>query len=462
MSIFKKISEAKNDRPVSPLRRLAYLGIGLGVFILAVALFILVFGNMILNGYGKRRVQQAFVAGHPGSTLQIGKLSYAIGASRLDVQSIALSTTSSSFKVDRISVAGIRVAPILRGKATLADILAKASLDAANLDVEFRGPHYGIRCKRLRASVPNSDLVAEGTDFSPMAGDEAIYIAHPTRTTRYRVFMPEFRVSGLAYGELLQGKSYRARSVHLVRPTFDAFSYHYTPGGPFKGSPHMVNGALAAIPRPVQVDSLIITDGYGTFRDRVAVGAPPGMLTFTGVNLSAAGITNRGDSSAAIALRAKGKLMDAGVLEVLMTIPLNPRDFSLHYTGSLGAMDMTRIDAFLDVVDRIHINSGKVEKIDFAVDVTAGHALGSLHAIYRDLNISVLDRTSGTKEGVGHRVASFMANQFKFRDSNAPEKWASMKVGKVDYKRNRSDTFLQCVWLPLQGGVLDVINRDAR
>jgi hypothetical protein len=55
-----------------------------------------------------------------------------------------------------------------------------------------------------------------------------------------------------------------------------------------------------------------------------------------------------------------------------------------------------------------------------------------------------------------------MANQFKFRDSNAPEKWASMKVGKVDYKRNRSDTFLQCVWLPLQGGVLDVISRDAR
>lgn len=459
MSIFKKTGAAKNNRPVSPLRRLAYLGLGLGVFILAVALFILVFGNMILNGYGKRRVQQAFAAGHPGSTLQIGKLSYAIGASRLDAQSIALSTTSSSFKVGRISLAGIRVAPILRGKATLADILAKASLDAANLDVEFRGPHYGIRCMRLRASVPNSDLVAEGTDFSPMAGDEAIYIAHATRTTRYRVFMPEFRVSGLAYGELLQGKSYRARSVHLIRPTFDAFSYHYTPAGPFKKSPHMVNEALAAIPRPVQVDSFIITNGYGTFRDRVAVGAPPGMLTFTGVNLSAAGITNRGDPSAAIALRAKGKLMDAGVLEVLMTIPLNPRDFSLHYTGSLGAMDMTRINAFLDVVDRIHLNSGRAEKVDFAVDVTAGHARGSLRAIYRDLNISMLDRKSGTKEGFGNRVASFIANEFKFRDTNAPHTRNPMKEGKIDYQRKPRDTFLQYVWLALQGGVLDVISQ---
>jgi hypothetical protein len=154
--------------------------------------------------------------------------------------------------------------------------------------------------------------------------------------------------------------------------------------------------------------------------------------------------------------------MDAGALDIRMTIPLTSPDFSLHYTGSLGEMDAARLDAFLDVVERVHINSGKVEKADFEIDVAAGHARGRVRTIYRDLNMSVLDEKSGTKEGVGHRVASFMANQFKFRDSNAPEKWASMKVGKVDYKRDRGDTFLQFVWLSLQSGVVDVINRDAR
>ncbi len=224
----------------------------------------LVFGGAILNRYGKEKAERAFAEAHPGSALRIGELDYAVGANRLVAQSVTLSATNTTLKVGRISLTGVRWARLLWGTAALADVLAQASLEATNLDVEFPQAHYGIRCARLRASVPGSELIAEGTELRPLVGDEAFFAAHAFRTTRFHVVVPECRVSGLAYGELLQGKSYRARSVHLSRPSFEALVNRDKPVKPFVKSPLMVHEALAAIRQPLQVDSLSITNGHLT------------------------------------------------------------------------------------------------------------------------------------------------------------------------------------------------------
>ena len=146
---------------------------------------------------------------------------------------VTLSATNATLKAGRISLTGVRWARLLWGTAALADVLAKASLEATNLEVEFPQAHYGIRCARLRASVPDSELIAEGTELRPLVGDEEFFAAHDCRTTRFHVVMPECRVLGLAYGELLEGKSYRAGSVHFSEPSFEALVNRDKPEDPF-------------------------------------------------------------------------------------------------------------------------------------------------------------------------------------------------------------------------------------
>jgi hypothetical protein len=217
-----------HQRAVKPggklsLRRLsACVGLSVGAIVFVVAVLIFVFGGAILDSYGKRKAERAFAEAHPGSVLRIGELGYSVGANRLVAQSVTLSAANSTLKAGRISLTGVRWAHLLWGTTALADVLAHASLDATNLDAEFPQSHYGIRCARLRASVPGSELIAEETELRTLVGDEELFAANDFRTTRFHVFVPECRVLGLAYGELLQGKSYRARSVHFSRPSFDA------------------------------------------------------------------------------------------------------------------------------------------------------------------------------------------------------------------------------------------------
>lgn len=447
----------KRSRKLSLRRLSACVGLCLGAAILSVAVLILVFGRAILNGYGKAKLERAFAEAHPGCALRIGKLDYAAGANCLVAESVALRAPNLTLKTGRISLAGVPWAGLLWGKAARADAFAKASLDARDLEVALPRAHYGIHCARLQASVPHAELIAEGTELRPLVEDDEFFAAHPFRTTRFHVVLPECRVSGLAFSELLQGKSYQAKSVHVSRPSFDAFVNRDKPVGPFVKRPLMVHEALAAVRQPLQVDSLSITDGRVTYRERVAVGADPGVLTFGAVSLNVAGIANRGGPAAAVQLQAQGDLMEAATLKVLMSIPIAPPDFSLHYSGSLSAMDLTRLDAFLDIAERIRIKSGSAQEVAFDIEVTAGHAGGHVRAIYKDLEIAKLDKQTDTEKGVANRVFSFLEN-LRIRSANAPDPSGSMKLGEVNYRRRPEDEFLQFVWFALRTGILDDIS----
>lgn len=262
--------DSVHERAVKPGRKLsfrrlsAFLGVSAGAFILAIAMLLLVFGGAILNSYGKEKAERAFAKAHPGCVLRIGELDYAPGANRLVAQAVTLSSTNTTLKIAKISLTGIRWARLFWGTASLADVLGKASLDAANLEADFPQAHYEVRCARLRGSVPGSELIAESTDLRPSQGDEAFFAAHPFRTARFRVVLPECRVLGLAFAEWLQGRSYQARSVHFLRPSLDALINRDKPLERFVESPLMVHEALAAIRQPLRVDTLSITGGQLT------------------------------------------------------------------------------------------------------------------------------------------------------------------------------------------------------
>jgi len=430
----------------------------LGAVVLTAAATVLIFRGALLNGYGKAKAERAFAKAHPGCVLRIGHLTYSAGANRLVAQSVTLAATNSTLTTGPISLTGVRWARLICGTAALADVLARASLEATNLDVQYPQAHYGLHCARLQASVPRSELIAQGTELRTLVADEQFFAAHPFRATRFHVLVPECKVLALAYGDLLQGKSYRAESVHFSQPTFDALVNRDKPVEPFVKRSLMVHEALATIPLPLQLDRFTLTNGHLTYAERVVAGADPGVLTFAAVNVSAEGIANRGEPSAAILLRAQGDLMEAGTLRVLMSIPITPPNFSLRCSGSLSAMDLTRLDAFLDIAERTRIKSGSAQEAAFEVDVTDGQARGRVRAIYRDLEIAILDKQTDTEKGLRNRVASFLANEFKFRRSNAPGPSGSMKEGKVNYTRKPDDEFQQFVWFALRTGILDVIS----
>jgi hypothetical protein len=122
-------------------------------------------------------------------------------------------------------------------------------------------------------------------------------------------------------------------------------------------------------------------------------------------------------------------------------------------------MDLTRLDAFLEIAEHTRIKSGSAQAGAFEIDVTSGQAIGHVSAIYKDLEIAVLDKQTGDEKGAANRIATFFTNLLKIRSANTPEGLGPRKEGKVNYTRRPGDEFQQFVWFALRTGVLDIISQ---
>jgi hypothetical protein len=435
--------------------RVVQIAVFLGLLLLALTLFLVAFRGVILNAYAKAKIERAFAAAYPGSTLQIGKLEYGLGANRLFADSVSLQSSNVSFAASQVTLTGVRWTRLIQGRSAAADLLARARVEAVDLHAQFHRTGYGIRSAHARASMPDSELVAQNTEFKPLAGDEPFFAEREFRTTRFHIAVPECRVLGLAFADLFEGVAYRAQTLHLVEPQFEALVNREKPAAPFEKSPLMVHEALAGLRQPLQLDQLRITNGRVRYAERRAVDAEPAVLTFGAVNLAAEGIGNPINPLALIEIEGQGDLMNAATLRVQMTIPIRPHTFSLHYSGSLDAMELSELNPFLERAERIRINSGSTEGAQFEIEVRDGQARGRVRGVYDDLNISLLDEQTGAK----HRITSLLANLLKIRTSNEPDALGEMRVGNVSYTRMPEDAFFKFVWIALRSGVLDLISR---
>lgn len=433
-------------------------GIATTALALAMGFGLLILRGPVLNGYVQTRAHRAFAEAHPGYDLRVGPLRYDFRANRLTAQWLAIESGHLTFTSGPVSIWGVRWMRLLHTKSARVEALSNARLDATNLVLQFPRARYGLYCEQLQASAPRSQLSLRETELRPLVTDEEFFNAHRYRVTRYRVRAPSCEISGLRYRELLNGAGYGAGAIHFSRPTFDALVSKEKPPDPFRLRPLMLHEALAVIPVPVQIDSISLTKGHVTYRERSSAGAQPGVLTFGAINLAVEGIANHPDRSAAISLRGEGDLMEAATLQLRMSVPVSPATFSLRYWGSLQPMDLTRLNAFLESANHLRIKSGKAEGIDYVVEVANGDAQGRIQAIYRDLEVVFLNQNEAA-EGVRARVESFVAKEFRIRRDNSPDLTPSMKDGKIDYQKKPQDEFTKFIWLALRSGILDIISK---
>jgi len=314
--------------------------------------------------------------------------------------------------------------------------------------------HYNLRCERLHVSVPDSEMLAESINLHPLTGDEEFFSGSKFRRTRLSFVIPRCSVMGLGCIELLQGTKYRARSVHIHDAFLDILVNKDKPDSRDTLGPFMPNEILSSIKETLQVDSLSSINGRLKYCERFDVGAKPAFITFDNMQVLAEGISNHGGRSAMLIIHAQANLANAGMMKVLMKIPVASQEFSFHYSGSLSKMDLSPLNSMLEISDQMRIKTGVLEEATFDVNVVSGHASGTLMGVYRDLTLAAINKKTGSEKGFSNGIKSFIANNFKIRRNNVP---GSIKIGEVKYTRQPDDPFIQFEWFALRVAVRDVI-----
>jgi hypothetical protein len=299
--------------------------------------------------------------------------------------------------------------------------------------------------------------VADSMRYYSVEDDEQFFARSQFRQTKFRFDIPQMKMVGLDCLTLLQGNIYRAKSITMHDVFADILVNMDKPYDKNSSNPQMPNEALSSMKEIVGVGSVNIVNGRVKYRERVAVNAAPGVITFSKVNVSVSGIANHTAHPDTAVIHADGLFMNSGTMKLFMAIPLTSTDFSLRYSGSLSTMDVTELNAFLEPNEHRRIKSGILQSATYDINAIAGHASGALRVAYKDLSIAVLNKKTGSEKGIFDRISSLVGVVFVIRRTNMPNGKGSMKIGEIRYTRNPDDYFLQFAWFALRSGVKDVV-----
>ncbi len=436
-----------------------YASFSVGIILLLFALIFFLFPETYFNGFLKNRVIDVFTKAYPEYSLKIAGVNFNILKNRIECDSISLTKIDSTFscRISSFYLDGIGWIKLLREKDFSPNSIANADLDAEGIVINFKQSQNQINCGHLHLSVPDSVIKAESLELHPSITDEQFFAESKFRNTRYRFVVPKISVNGLAYSGLFYGDTYRARSINIRDAFINILVNMDKPWDTKAPSPVMPNEGLSSIKDTIRVDSLQVINSKLNYYERFLAGAKAASVTFDKIQAFAEGINNHTDRRDTIVFHAQGNFMNTSAMKLFMLIPLGSPQFSFSYSGSLKKMEANSLNKFLEIAENHRITSGTLQSATFNINVKSGHAAGYVRAEYDDLSVAVLNKNTGSANGIFNRISSFLAKIFIIRRNNMPDKSGSLKLGVVKFTRTPDETFTQFVWFALRSGVGNIV-----
>ncbi len=448
-----------NWKKLSPKQIAKHSSVVIGSILFIAVLIFIFFHDPLINFFLKDRIIKAFNEANPAYSLKLGDIHYSIWKNQLGVDSIMLKSTDSmlSIGVGSFSVGGIGWIKILLQNNFTASDFSNSVINAQNITFDFRQSQNILHFEKLYLSAYDSVMTADSIKYFSLIDDETSFAKNKFRQTRFRFNIRQIKISGLDFVPLLEGNIYKAGSINIYDAYSDILVNMDKPFDKITSNPQMPNEALSSIKEKIKIDSLNIINGRLKYSERYAVKAKPGIITFNKMNVFICGIANHSTHSDTTVINGEGIFMNSGKMKVLMKIPLTSPDFSLQYSGSLSAMNLIELNSFIEPAEHHQITSGNIESAEYNINVSSGKARGTLRTAYKDLSVSILNKNTGSKNGIFNQMKSLIGEMFVIRGTNMPDKNDDMKIGEIKYVRNPEDNFLQFVWFALRSGLADVV-----
>jgi hypothetical protein len=318
-----------------------------------------------------------------------------------------------------------------------------------------------LRIGLLRASLTDSTLEARGigADFG---------LAGAFRHDRIKLRVARTLLVGVDFGALAFGLGARAHRVMVDSLGIDVTNDKRLPPNPQRQRRRSPQQWMADFDLAFRMDTVVVHSGEIVYREHSAGRTRPGVMTFAGIQATAANVTHldRRRVIDTMTLAATARLQDTALVEAQFAIPLDAPQFDMTFRGTVGAMPATALNPFIEEVFPLRIANGRVAKVSFGAQVLAGVARGSITPRFADLSVSVTRRGSGgilggggVLGGVARGIASFVANRWEVRDKNPDNPTKSPKSGRIRYTFRSDQALPAFLWGSLREGLLQVVKQ---
>jgi hypothetical protein len=208
-------------------------------------------------------------------------------------------------------------------------------------------------------------------------------------------------------------------------------------------------------PMPMDIDTLSVINSRLIYSELVAERTEPGYIRLEEFDLQSYNLTNHPaeDSiESVMKLDVHAKVMGEGPMNITLILPLEGTTRKLQCSGSVGAMQLSPLNAMLEPSINMKFNSGTVTRMTFSFSGDDNLSVGWMEFLYKDIDVVLLKKDPGKEWG----FVSFLANKMTNSNNPAPGK-TDFKSVEIGYERDKNKGLINYIWKTIQSGMVRTI-----
>lgn len=332
----------------------------------------------------------------------------------------------------------------------------KAEVDTLHL--VSKDSLYTYTIGRTEADLILGELVFSNIKIEPNYSKSEFAAHADDPKDRMEIAIALLKCEGLYLSDIWKEDGFRARTLTIDSPLVNIFKDKRFP--PNKELKPLIGEMLRSVPLQFRIDTINVSSGRIVYEEQNPLSEVPGQVVFGNVFASVYGATNDTIEHATLQIDARAHLMDDGLLELAVQVPLNSADGRHSIKGRLGKMHLEELNTLLEPLVFASIRSGTGNLMDFEMDLDERAARGEVRFIYNDLKIDLLNHDHPDNPAVKEFLGTWLANWFVVKSDN-PTRNQSLRIGSVHLERDPHRSIINYWCQGLLSGIKESIGMPA-
>jgi hypothetical protein len=313
---------------------------------------------------------------------------------------------------------------------------------------------YDMSLDRFSFNKNDSTIILSGFKMKPKFNKKEFQAKLQFQDDRFDLEINTISVNRIGIMRLLDGLPLHISKLKLDGVKADIYRDKNVPFN-YEKFPPFHNEMFLKAPMPMVIDTLSVVSSTITYGELVAERTEPGMIRLEAFDLQSYNLDNRpleDDSvESVMKLEVHAKVMGEGPMQASLVLPLEGDTRAISCSGSVGAMQLSPLNAMLEPSINIKFNAGTLTRMTFSFKGDDNASKGWMEFLYKDLDVVLLGKQEGKEKG----FISFMANTVAL--SNNPPSGKPVKSVEIGFERDKNKGLINYVWKTIQSGMVRTI-----
>lgn len=308
---------------------------------------------------------------------------------------------------------------------------------------------YQFRLARLRFSSTDSLLDVQHFVINPLYPRYEFSRKIGHEATRIDLQTDSIAFHSLDLPALVEQQKLLASHITIADSKLEVFFSKALPSGKLHKLvfPHVLFRRLET---PVQVDSVIVSNADIRYIEQSKLAPQPGSVSFENTSAVIRNLDNTTNEKA-ITANASTKVMGTGLMKMDFRFP--PNSSGTHYiSGYVGPMEMEVLNPVLKYLALAQITSGKIDSINFKMELRPQKSTGILKMDYSNFHIKMIDIGKQGKKSEDV-IKTFLTNVIAIKEKDEPP----LREANISYERVLHKGIFNYWWKSLLSGLKDCV-----